>query len=108
MKQKAITAEIIAFLFIVLFLYTAVSKLMEYTIFKEQLAASPVLAPLAAWIAIILPAAEVATSILLFIPRWRSKGLYISFLLMLAFTGYVLAILCFDKDLPCSCGGIIG
>jgi uncharacterized membrane protein YphA (DoxX/SURF4 family) len=108
MRRKAIVLESIAWLFMLLFLYTAVSKLMDYTVFKEELAMSPILSPVASLAAGVVPAAEIVASILLLIPKWRVKGFYAAFILMLLFTAYVLAILCIDEKLPCSCGGIIG
>jgi uncharacterized membrane protein YphA (DoxX/SURF4 family) len=105
--SKSTLVEIIALLFIMLFLYTGLSKLMDYAVFKEQLADSPILKPIASFIAWSLPLTEFVVSLVLIIPRWRLKGLYASLLLMIAFTGYVGAIMTFNKELPCSCGGII-
>jgi uncharacterized membrane protein YphA (DoxX/SURF4 family) len=105
--SKGTIIEIISMLFMVLFLYTGVSKLMDYTVFKEQVADSPILQPIAPLIAWGLPLIEFLVTLLLIIPRWRLKGLYASLALMIAFTGYVGAIMIFDKELPCSCGGII-
>lgn len=105
--SKSTLVEIISCLFIILFLYTGISKLMEYSVFKEQLADSPVLKPFAPFIAWALPLTEFLVSILLIIPRWRLKGLYASLFLMIAFTLYIGAIMTFNKELPCSCGGII-
>jgi uncharacterized membrane protein YphA (DoxX/SURF4 family) len=105
--SKATIVEIISVLFIILFLYTGISKLMEYGVFKEQIAESPVLNPIAPFIAWALPLTEFIVSILLIIPRWRLKGLYASLGLMTAFTIYIIAIMTFNKELPCSCGGII-
>jgi uncharacterized membrane protein YphA (DoxX/SURF4 family) len=105
--KKNILVEIISLLFIILFLYTGISKLMDYTVFKEQIATSPLLAPISGWIAILLPAIEIILSVILFIPRWRLKGLYASLVLMILFTGYIIAILTFNEHIPCSCGGVI-
>ena len=80
---------------------------MEYAVFKEQIAESPILKPVAPFIAWALPLTEFLVSILLIIPRWRLKGLYASLMLMVAFTIYIGAIMAFNKELPCSCGGII-
>lgn len=99
--------ETINFLFVILFLYTGISKLMDYSVFKEQMSASPILQPFAPFMAWALPVAEFAVSLMLIIPRWRMKGLYASTFLMIAFTIYVAAIITFDEKLPCSCGGII-
>lgn len=106
MKQSTLI-EIISLLFIILFLYTGVSKLMDYSVFKEQIATSPLLAPVSAWIAILLPAIEIIVSVLLFIPRWRMKGLYAALGFMVLFTGYIVAMLTFNEHIPCSCGGVI-
>jgi uncharacterized membrane protein YphA (DoxX/SURF4 family) len=104
---KSTIVEIISVLFIILFLYTGISKLMEYGVFEEQIADSPILKPIAPVIAWGLPLTEFLVTILLIIPRWRLKGLYASLILMIAFTLYIGAIMTFNKELPCSCGGII-
>lgn len=104
---KRTIPSVIALLFVVLFLYTGVSKLLDYTVFKEQIASSPVLASIAPFVAWALPLGEIAVAVLLFIPAWRLWGLYISFVLMFLFTGYIVAILNFSEELPCSCGGVL-
>jgi uncharacterized membrane protein YphA (DoxX/SURF4 family) len=104
---KRTIPSIVALLLVVLFLYTGISKLMDYTVFKEQIAESPILAPVAPFIAWALPLVEFAVAVALFIPAWRLWGLYASFVLMLLFTGYIAAILSFSEELPCSCGGIL-
>jgi uncharacterized membrane protein YphA (DoxX/SURF4 family) len=104
---RSTIVEIISMLFVILFLYTGISKLMEYGVFKEQIADSPILQPIAPFIAWALPITEFLVTILLIIPRWRLKGLYASLMLMVAFTLYIGAIMTFNKELPCSCGGII-
>jgi uncharacterized membrane protein YphA (DoxX/SURF4 family) len=105
--SKTTIVEAISFLFIILFLYTGISKLMEYSVFKEQIAENPILQPFASYIAWSLPLTEFLVSLMLIIPRWRLKGLYASLALMIAFTVYIGAIMIFNKELPCSCGGII-
>jgi uncharacterized membrane protein YphA (DoxX/SURF4 family) len=105
--KKNIPPMIIAFLFVILFLYTGSIKLMDYSLFKEQIAASPVLRPISSWAAILLPLSEFAVVILLLVPRWRLKGLYAALGLMVLFTGYIGAILLLANHIPCSCGGVI-
>jgi len=99
--------EIIALFFVCLFLYTGVAKLMEFDVFQAQLEDSPVLEPVAPIVAWGLPIVEFIVSVLLFVPKWRLKGLYAAFGLMMLFTGYVIALLTTSTELPCSCGGII-
>ena len=105
--SKKLIVEVIAHLFIILFLYTGVAKLMDFDLFQEQLAESPILEPIATLVAWGLPFSEFIISLLLFFPRFRLKGLYASFIIMVLFTGYVITILSIDKELPCSCGGIV-
>lgn len=107
MKRTTII-ETIVVLYTILFLYTAIAKLMDYTVFKEQIAESPILAPVSKLIAAGLPWTEILVTILLIIPKWRLKGLYASLFLMTAFTIYIGATLAFSDHIPCSCGGIIG
>jgi len=104
---KRTIPSIVALLLVVLFLYTGISKLMDYSVFKEQIAESPILAPIAPFIAWALPLVEFAVAVALFIPAWRLWGLYASSVLMLLFTGYIAALLSFSEELPCSCGGIL-
>ena len=99
--------EVITILFITLFLYTGISKLMEYRVFKEQIGASPLLAPVASGIAAALPWVEFLIVLLLVIPRWRLTGLYASLGIMILFTVYIIAMLAFNRRIPCSCGGVI-
>jgi hypothetical protein len=100
-------SEAVTVLYIILFLYTGIDKITNYLVFREQLEVSAILTYVATLIASILPCVELITVVLLAIPKLRLKGLYVSLCLMVIFTGYIVAILCFDKDLPCSCGGLI-
>jgi uncharacterized membrane protein YphA (DoxX/SURF4 family) len=109
MKQMKRTTiiETIIFLHAILFLYTGISKLMDYSVFKEQLSESPVLSRIAPMIAIAIPLLEFLVVVMLIVPRWRLKGFYTAAGLMTAFTIYVIVLLSFSDKLPCSCGGII-
>jgi uncharacterized membrane protein YphA (DoxX/SURF4 family) len=105
--KKTTLIETIVVLYTILFLYTAISKFMDYSVFKEQIAISPILAPVAKLIAAGLPWVEILVTVLLIVPRWRLKGFYASLFLMTAFTIYIAATLAFSEHIPCSCGGII-
>jgi len=105
--KRTTVIETIVFLYAILFLYTGISKLIEYRVFYEQLAESPVLAPVAPVIAAALPWIEFLVMVLLIVPRWRLKGLYAGLGMMTAFTIYIIALLSFSDKLPCSCGGVI-
>ena len=105
--KKRIYIEAISFISIILFLYTAINKLADYSTFREQIALSPILEPFSGVIAWMLPLIELATATLLFFPKWRLLGLYAACGLMLIFTIYISALFIVDDKLPCSCGGII-
>lgn len=105
--SKKSVVEIISTFLIVLYLYTGISKLITFVVFKEQLYDSPVLNNFASLISWLLPTSEFIISFLLFYPHFRIWGLYSSLVMMSIFTIYVSAILFIDETLPCSCGGIL-
>lgn len=105
--KRSILADIVAFFFIFLFLYTGSLKLTEIHTFKQELASSPLMGSMAGVITWALPIGEILLAVALFIPRWRLKALYVTAGLMTLFTIYVIAILFIDDQLSCSCGGII-
>lgn len=105
-KQSKI-ANAIASLFIFLFLYTALSKLLAFTAFRAVLSESPLIGSSAPVLAFVIPVAEVAIACLLFFSRSRGLGMAASLMLMFLFTAYVLYMLAFEPKLPCSCGGVI-
>lgn len=99
--------EIISALFILLFLYAAVSKLFEYEKFKLQLGQSPLLNSWSALIAWLVPGIEILLTILLTLQATRLIALYASFCIMVMFTTYIVVILHFSEYTPCSCGGVL-
>jgi uncharacterized membrane protein YphA (DoxX/SURF4 family) len=107
MKRRSAIIEIICFLFIVLFVYASLTKLLEYERFKVQISQSPLLNPFAGLVAWMVPAVELMISGMLMFPRVRLFGLYAAFTLMVMFTGYIIAILNFSDYVPCSCGGVL-
>jgi uncharacterized membrane protein YphA (DoxX/SURF4 family) len=106
-KTKGIIVDVIAGLFVLLFLYTASSKLLDYQNTELGMSKSPIItdfAPILVW---LVPAIEIVISILLLIPKTTLTGLYASFMLMVIFTAYIFFILNYSSFIPCSCGGII-
>lgn len=104
---KSATLDIIVFLFMVLFIYAAATKLLEYEEFEAQIGKSPLITRYAGILVWLVPGTELITAAMLFIPRFRLIGLYASFSLMFAFTAYISFILTFSPYVPCSCGGIL-
>ena len=106
-KHKNILLEFICFLFILLFVYAAISKFLVFDEFKIQIGQSPVLTAYAGWLVWIVPCIEIIISLMLVIPQYRLQGLYASFSLMVMFTAYIVIILNFSDHVPCSCGGVL-
>jgi uncharacterized membrane protein YphA (DoxX/SURF4 family) len=106
--KKNILIETICFLLILLFMYTAVSKFINFDNFSTFVVnQTPLLRPFAKVAAILIPTLELIAVGLLLVPQFRKWGLYVSFVLMAAFTIYVLYALFFAPKVPCACGGII-
>ena len=105
--KKETIIEIISSLLIILFIYTALSKLADYNKFTTQLSKSPFITSYANSIAWSIPAVEIMISLLLVIKRTRLLGLYASFFLMSLFTAYLIIMLNFSYHIPCSCGGAL-
>lgn len=105
--KRALIVEIICFLFILLFVYAALMKLLDVEKFTVQLGQSPLLmafAPVVAW---VVPLVELIIAIMLIFQRTRLLGLIASFTIMVMFTMYIIIILTFASHVPCSCGGIL-
>ncbi|MBC8770546.1 hypothetical protein H4O18_21310 [Arenibacter sp. BSSL-BM3] len=108
-KHRETIVEVTCLLFITLFAYAGLTKLLEGHLFYDNIRNSPVLggkdmASLASW---TVPLSELAVALLLIGRRSRLIGLYGAAVLMLLFTGYTVAIVFFAPYRPCSCGGVI-
>lgn len=99
--------EIIAALFILLFVYTGVTKLVDQASFRAVISRSPLIGHWSTFLSRALPFTELSAALLLFIPKTRKLGLWISLILMVVFTGYIAYMLLFSEQLPCSCGGVL-
>lgn len=92
---------------ILLYSYTAISKLINYEVFKANLRRSPLIDQGADTIAWLLPATELIVVLLLFFERTAKAGFFASLVLLTVFTFYLLYMILFVADLPCSCGGVL-
>ena len=105
--KKKLALEIICALFILLFAYAAIMKLLDVQKFTVQIGKSPLLESYANLVAWAIPSIELIIAGMLVWGRFRLTGLYASFTLMSMFTIYIIAILQFSEKIPCSCGGIL-
>jgi len=105
--KRSMIIEIICALFIILFVYAALTKLLDYEKFRVQIGQSPLLTAFSGWIVWIVPGAEILIAIMLVSIRLRLIGLYAAFSLMMMFTTYIICILTLSLYIPCSCGGVL-
>lgn len=107
MKIKTIISSISALL-ILLYVYTAASKLLSLPEFQMQMRMQALPARLKEILIWTLPPAELLAAVLLFSSRYKLLGFWISALLLMAFTTYIgLALFHAYDRMPCSCGGVL-
>lgn len=104
---KNLIITVICYLYVLLFVYAAVSKLLDFENFKVQLGQSPLLSAYAGWVSWGVIITELVISLLLVLNKTRLLGLYLSFTLMVMFTTYIYIILNYSSFIPCSCGGVL-
>jgi hypothetical protein len=104
---KKYVVEVICLLYILLFVYAAVSKLLDFENFQVQLGQSPLLSVFAVWVSWLVPFTELLTAVFLVVPKLRTLGLFIALSLMTMFSVYIFIILHFSDFVPCSCGGVL-
>lgn len=99
---------IISSLLIVLFVYTGLSKLIDFENFRGQMLNQPLPTAITRHLSWFVPMAELITAALLIMKPFRKLGFAISLGLMTVFTLYVALVIAnaFDR-VPCSCGGIM-
>lgn len=107
MKKTVWIIEILAGLLALLFLYTALSKLVDLRHFVRAINNQPFDNRYTEVLVIALPAAEILAGLLLLVPRLRLAGFAMSAILMLSFTSYVaLVTFHFYERVPCACAGV--
>lgn len=106
MRKENLLFAIVS-LFVLLFLYTAMSKILDYNEFRIQLGQSPLLSSFSGYAAWLVPTTELVVAVMLIFKRSRLAGLYASFALMTMFSAYIVSITRFGRFVPCSCGGVL-
>lgn len=106
-KSHTWIIELTAALFILLFVYTGITKLIDQNSFRGVISRSPLIGQWATFLSWTLPIIELSAALLLLIPKTKKLGLWISLGLMILFTGYIGYMLLFSDHLPCSCGGVL-
>ena len=105
---RKIMIEVISSLLVLLFLYTSLSKWLEFKTFTHEMHNQPFPHEITNLIIWMLPITEVLIVLALLFEKTRLAGLWASFILMLLFTVYTILILAHVfKRIPCTCGGVI-
>jgi uncharacterized membrane protein YphA (DoxX/SURF4 family) len=106
-KNRRLITDVISYLFVLLFVYTAAGKLMTLDTFKSVLTHYPIIGAYSTVIAYVVPFLEISISMMLIYPPLSRLGLVASLLLMMLFLAYIIYMIASGSDLPCSCGGLI-
>ncbi|CAM4055281.1 Methylamine utilisation protein MauE [Pedobacter westerhofensis] len=106
-KTKAVIADVAAYSFIILFIYTATSKIQSFESFKLVLSKSVLIGQYSTLVAWAVPSAEIIISLLLIFPLTRKDGLISSLAIMLVFTAYLIYMVNSGTQLICTCGGVL-
>lgn len=106
-NTEAIIADIVVYSFIVLFIYTATSKIQSYSSFKLVLSKSVLIGQYSSIVSWAVPAVEIIISVLLIFPVTRKDGLIASLAMMIIFTAYLIYMVNSGSQLICTCGGVL-
>lgn len=107
MNIKKTTASLIINLFIALFIYTAINKIITQESFERTISKIPLIGMFSYTISWMIPVIEFIIAVTLILPVIKKAGLYASLLLMFIFTIFLVYMVLSGNELPCSCGGII-
>lgn len=107
-KIKKYLAPIFHYLVFVIFLYSALSKLINFDLFVNNLDKSPFFTNIdSSLIAGLIIGIEFVIPGLLFFDQTAKLGYLLSFSLFFLFTGYIILMMKISPYLPCSCGGFL-
>lgn len=108
MKFKNTALFVIQALLILLFVYIATTKWVNFWEFQHEMQIQPFSETLRKVLVIGLPVAEAMIGVLLIWPGKQRAGLWLTLVLMVAFTVYIIMIkVRYFGYIPCSCGGFI-
>lgn len=109
MSQRLIIKNFIVFALILLWVYAAASKAVDFNMFKGQMQRQVLPGFLKEILPYTLPELEIATALSLLFDRTQLAGFGISAVLLFAFTIYIGgAVFRFYDKIPCTCGGLLG
>lgn len=112
MKSKCFKPEVyvqlISCMLILLWVYAATSKLINFERSKWEMLNQPLAPPVEEILVWVVPLTELVTAALLVFEKTRLKGIITSAFLLLSFSIYITLIkLNYFWFIPCSCGGVL-
>src|SRR5579872_6179933 len=108
MFKRQVMLECISALLILLFLYAALSKFLDFKTFIDEMNNQPLPNSWTPFLVWSIPCTEIAVAFALMVERTRLVAFYASLVIMSLFTIYTITILLhFFRYVPCSCGGVI-
>ncbi|MFD2968792.1 MauE/DoxX family redox-associated membrane protein [Sphingobacterium bambusae] len=90
------------------FLYSALSKLLDFGYFKAELDKSPFLERWTVVLDYLIPLSEIIVVIMLLVKSTRTLALYLYLYMMSSFCFYVYLMMTKAHYLPCACMGLFG
>ena len=106
-KTKSIIVDVTVYSFIILFIYTATSKIQSFKSFELVLSKSVLIGKYSTLVAWTVPSLEIVISALLIVPFTRKWGLFSALAIMLVFTIYLIYMINSGSQLICTCGGVL-
>lgn len=107
-KAEGYVINVICFMLILLWVYAAISKLIDYPTARGEMLNQVFPKKTALFLVWAVPTCELVTALLLSIPLTVYVGFKISFGLLVCFTIYIaLGLIHVFSRVPCTCGGVI-
>lgn len=104
--KKQLLSDLIALMFIVLFVYAGWIKLLDHHMFRNQLTAFDYINSFAGFLAWAVPLIHLGLALLFIWPSMRLWALGGTFILLLTYSIYIILILYRGVNVPCACSGL--
>lgn len=107
-KINLLISNLILQVVFVIFAYAGFYKAINFKNFQIQISQSPLMPnEIADYVSIIVPVAEISTSLMLIGEKLRGFGLYVALAMMMIFTLYLISLRYLFSNAPCNCGGVL-
>jgi len=109
-------STVIAYVFIILFIYAALRKIVDHKMYYNEISYFPLLVKnsefplihkIGGWAFWLISFSEITAAVMLSNNKWRKIGFSLSFFLIVIITFYLLLIINFSKLIPFYFGAIL-